>query len=71
MNNEIAKQRGARLKQAREKTGLTQVQVASKIGVSKSYYVHLEQGFNDLGKVRGSIKILLEKVLHIDVASLL
>lgn len=71
MINKIAKQRGARLKEAREKTGLTQVQVAKKIGVSKSYYFHVEQGFNDLAKVRGSIKILLEKVLHVDIESLL
>ena len=65
-----AKQRGKILKEAREKTGYTQAQITEKIGMSKSYYIHLEQGFNDIAKASGAVKILIEQILNVDVESL-
>ncbi len=35
------------LKSFREKKGLTQLEMANKLGISKSYYVGIELGSND------------------------
>ena len=36
---------GLRVKEARKKTGLTQVQLADKSGISRSYLAGVEQGY--------------------------
>lgn len=57
-----------RLKQLRDDAGLTQAELAAKIGVSRAYLARLEMGRHDppLSRLRG-----LAKALKVDVAQLL
>ena len=55
---------GEILRSAREKAGLTQLELSSKVGVSRAYYADIERG-----RYTPSLKVLskLAKVLSIDL----
>jgi transcriptional regulator with XRE-family HTH domain len=57
-----------RLKQLRDDAGLTQAELAAKIGVSRAYLARLEMGRHDppLSRLRA-----LAKALKVDIAKLL
>lgn len=44
MTNRIRKQVGENLKKAREKAGLTQVELAEKADIHPNYYARIERG---------------------------
>ena len=44
MKNEIRKEIGNKLKQAREKIDLTQAEVAEKANINSNYYARIERG---------------------------
>lgn len=44
----VAKEFGQFIREARENKGLYQADVAAKIGVSRGYYAHLEAGDRDI-----------------------
>lgn len=44
----VAKEFGAYIREAREKQGLLQADVAGRLGVSRAYYTHIEAGNRDI-----------------------
>lgn len=44
----IAKEFGAFIREAREKRGIYQAEVAEKLGVSRAYYTHIEAGNREI-----------------------
>ncbi len=44
MTNTLRKRLGKNLKEARLKTGMTQVEVADKAGIHPNYYARIERG---------------------------
>ncbi|MCL4366485.1 MAG: helix-turn-helix domain-containing protein [Actinobacteria bacterium] len=54
------KQVGQNIKKAREKVGLTQEQVAEKVGIHVSYYSRIERGVVNpsLDKLESIVKVL-------------
>ena len=44
----VAKEFGAFIREAREKKGLSQEEVAELVGVSRSYYGHIEAGIREI-----------------------
>ena len=44
----VAKEFGAYIREAREKSGLYQSEVAEQLGVSRAYYTHIEAGNRDI-----------------------
>jgi transcriptional regulator with XRE-family HTH domain len=44
----VAKEFGAYIREAREKQGLLQADVAERLGVSRAYYTHIEAGNRDI-----------------------
>ena len=44
----VAKEFGAFIREAREKRGLYQADVAAQLGVSRAYYTHIEAGNRDI-----------------------
>lgn len=44
----IAKEFGAFIREAREKRGLYQADIAEQLGVSRAYYTHIEAGNRDI-----------------------
>ena len=44
----VAKEFGAYIREAREKQGLLQANIAEKLGVSRAYYTHIEAGNRDI-----------------------
>ena len=44
----VAKEFGAYIREVREKRGLYQYDVADQLGVSRSYYTHIENGLRDI-----------------------
>ncbi len=54
---------GETIKAKRLRLGLSQGEVAEQCGLSRSYYRHLEQGYNDPRKSKVSVKILLAEAL--------
>lgn len=63
--NEVAKKYGDKMREARLKRGLSQAQAAKKIGISKSHYCHLEQGYVDFRSTYPVIRSAVERVLHL------
>ena len=61
----ISAEFGAFIREAREKKGLYQADVADKIGVSRSYYGHIETGNRD---IYFSLAVNLCRVLDLDIA---
>ena len=61
------KQFGERLKNAREKAGLTQADVATKSGINVSYYARIERGEINPSfvKIRGIMKALKMKSIDL------
>ncbi len=55
---------GEALREAREKAGLTQMELSSKVGVTRAYYADVERG-----RYTPSLKVLskLAEVLDIDL----
>lgn len=64
-NEEFTKEGGAKLKEARLKKGLTQEQCAKKLGVSTSYYCHLEQGVKSVYRMSGALRLSIKKLLKV------
>ena len=67
--NPIAKEKisaefGAFLREAREKQGLYQADIAEKIGTSRSYYAYIENGQRD---IYFPLAINICRVLNLDV----
>jgi len=44
----VAKEFGVYIREAREKQGLLQADVADRLGVSRAYYTHIEAGNRDI-----------------------
>jgi transcriptional regulator with XRE-family HTH domain len=44
----VAKEFGAYIREARERQGLLQADVAEQLGVSRAYYTHIEAGNRDI-----------------------
>ena len=44
----VAKEFGAYIREARERQGLLQADVAAQLGVSRAYYTHIEAGNRDI-----------------------
>jgi len=61
------KKLGERLKNAREKLGLTQAEVATKAGLNANYYAVVERGEGNLSfeKLQRIMKVLGIKTLEI------
>ncbi len=66
-NEKVRKDFGSQLKHAREKTGLTQAQVAEKSGINISYYAKIERGEvnTSIEKLHNIMKVLKIKSLDI------
>ena len=60
-----AKEIGKKLAEARKKLGLTQAETAMKLGVSTSYYCHLEQGCSSLARASGAVRLNIKRVLKV------
>ena len=58
------------LKEAREKLGYTQVQVANKLGVSQNYYCDIENGVRQK-EMKASTLLLLSEILKIPISDVL
>jgi transcriptional regulator with XRE-family HTH domain len=63
-NNNLKKDLGQKLKNAREKAGLTQAQVAEKSGLHVNYYARIERGeenptFDKLENIMKTLNIKL------------
>ncbi len=70
MNSEdekILKDLGKKLKDAREKSGLTQLELATKAGVNGNFYARVERGEANLSyeKLQRILKVLNIKSLDI------
>lgn len=65
--NPRAAELGEKMKEARVKRGWSQAKTAQKIGISKSHYQHLEQGYSDLGKASLPLRLQIERVLKWDI----
>lgn len=58
------------LKDAREKLGLTQADVAKRIGISTNYYCDIENG-NRQSEMKASLLIELSTILKIPISDML
>jgi transcriptional regulator with XRE-family HTH domain len=67
-DKKIRKNLGNKLRQAREKAGLTQADLAEKAGVNPNYYATVERGENNpsFEKLQKILKVLGIKSLDID-----
>lgn len=67
-NNEevnFRKEGGRKLAEARHKAKLTQEECANKLGVSVSYYRHLEQGEKSVYRMSGALRLSVKKLLKV------
>jgi transcriptional regulator with XRE-family HTH domain len=66
-NDKAQKQFGEKLKNIREKAGLTQADIAMKAGINVSYYARIERGEINpsLAKIQSIMKALHIKSLDI------
>lgn len=55
---------GAFIREAREKRGLYQAEVAEKVGVSRVYYTHIEAGNRD---IYFTLAVNICRVLDLDI----
>ncbi len=60
----ISKEFGAFIREAREKRGIYQADVAEKLGVSRAYYTHIEAGNRD---IYFSLAINICLILDLDI----
>ena len=67
-NEKIAVEFGALVREAREKQGLIQGDVAAKVGVSRSYYCYIESGSRE---IYFSLALKICKVLKLDLNELM
>ena len=66
-SEKIAVEFGAIVREAREKQGLYQAEVAAKLGVSGSYYHYIETGKRE---IYFSLAVKICKVLKLDINEL-
>ncbi len=66
-NAKLPKALGKKIQRARNKTGLTQEQVAEKVGISRAYMGYIEQG-----RYSASLEVIekIAKVLRIKMSDL-
>ena len=62
---------GQRLKKAREKKGLTQFQLAVKVGIDHRRIQNYEQGLRDINKAECITVLKIAKALDVDVHEIL
>ncbi len=67
INEKVRKDFGSKIKQAREKVGMTQADVAEKSGINISYYAKIERGEvnTSIEKLHSIMKVVKLKSLDI------
>jgi len=67
-DEQVYKGLGKKLKEAREKAGLTQLELAEKAGINANYYAVVERGEKNISyeKLQRIMKVLNIKSLDID-----
>lgn len=60
-----------KLQEARERAGMTQLELAEKAGIKIQAVQHYEQGYRDINKAAALTVFKLAKALHTDVGDLL
>ena len=67
-DEKVYKGLGKKLKEAREKAGLTQLELAEKAGINANYYAVVERGEKNISyeKLQRVMKVLNIKSLDID-----
>ena len=64
----LAKEFGIFIREAREKRGLYQHEVADQLGVARSYYTHIENGIRD---IYFSLAVDICNILELDLNELM